>query len=68
MAAKLICTAFHGPAPCETLDVIYKNNNKHDIRMENLEWGISDAKTNRCSPVEQYDDDGKFVQKFDTLQ
>jgi len=38
MAHRVICEAFHGPAPSDEHCVNHKNGIKNDNRPENLEW------------------------------
>lgn len=35
---RLVCEAFHGPAPEATMDVAHNNGNRTDNRAENLRW------------------------------
>ena len=37
--ARLICEAFHGPAPLEDLDTMHLDENSHNNRPDNLAWG-----------------------------
>lgn len=36
---RLVCEAFHGPAPFEKAVVMHLNENPDDNRPENLQWG-----------------------------
>lgn len=77
---KLVCLAFHGPAPVDGKRYLvnHKNGNKLDNTPENLEWvtdventthayenGLINTKTGRrCKPVLQYTLDGKLVAEY----
>lgn len=38
---RLVCRAFHGPAPFEGAEVAHRNGNRRDNREENVRWASS---------------------------
>ncbi len=44
-AARIVATAFHGPAPSPTHQVNHKNGIRNDDRAENLEWATPSENT-----------------------
>jgi hypothetical protein len=46
---RLVCEAFHGPAPFDRAVVLHINEDAHDNRPENLKWGTQ--KENLNMPV-----------------
>lgn len=44
--ARLVCEAFHGPAPFEDSVCMYKDENSANNRPDNLEWGTQKENLN----------------------
>lgn len=40
---RLVCEAFHGPAPFIGAEVLHKNHVRHDVSATNLYWGSHQA-------------------------
>lgn len=49
---RLVCEAFHGPAPFPRAVVIHLNEDAHDNRPENLKWGTQKENLNMPSFLE----------------
>ena len=49
---RLVCEAFHGPAPSDKPIVIHINENALDNRPENLKWGTQKENLNMPSFIE----------------
>lgn len=44
--ARLVCEAFHGPAPFARAVVMHKDENSRNNRADNLEWGTQKQNLN----------------------
>jgi hypothetical protein len=51
---RLVCEAFHGPAPSKKSVVMHLNEDAHDNRPENLKWGTQKENLNMPLAKERF--------------